>query len=147
MVLASFMVLLADLKWSPLYRPTWNCAVMLKSVYKCLWVWYTNSTTAQQNHTTNWHVHLLNVVKPQKKSQEPIESLYLSQDVKSYIQSIMHCRWRTELVFRVPVIATRCLNSFENIGFLIITCPDPLNNHKATKPACNFSFISLNGQY
>ena len=23
-------------------------------------------------------------------------------------------------------------------GFLIITCPDPLNNHKATKPACTF---------
>ena len=28
------------------------------------------------------------------------------------------------------------LNNYENIGFLIINCPDPLNNHKATKPAC-----------
>ena len=30
------------------------------------------------------------------------------------------------------------LNNYKNIGFLISNCPDPLKNHKATKPACKF---------
>ena len=30
------------------------------------------------------------------------------------------------------------LKNHKNIEFLSNTCPDPLNNHKATKPAFNF---------
>ena len=42
------------------------------------------------------------------------------------------------------------LNNYENIGFHISNCPDPLKNHKATKPACKFwpsSKRHFNGHY
>ena len=38
------------------------------------------------------------------------------------------------------------LKNYKNIGFLSNTGPDPLNNHKATKPAFNVG-ISLVGQW